>query len=161
MSTEAYSEVLNVMPYGFYVVGVAGDDGEANGFTANWVSQVSFEPPQVTVAVHKDHHSHDLIEGGGVFSVNFLDNTQEELAKRFAEHQEPGEDSVAGARFSRGSETGAPLFEDGFAHLECRVAGRMEAGDHTVYLGEVVGADRKREARILTSPETSLHYEER
>ena len=159
MPKEAQKKVLNIMPYGFYIVGVAGSDGEANGFTANWISQVSFGPPQVTVAVHKDHHSRDLIQSGGVFSVNFLDNTQEDLARTFAQHQEAGEDSVAGARFGRGPDTGAPLFEDAFAHLECQVVNQMEAGDHTVYLGEVVSANHGREANILTSPETSLHYD--
>lgn len=152
-------EVLDSMTYGFYVVGVVGDD-EANGFTANWVSQASFEPPQVTVAVHKDHHSHDLIESGGVFSINLLDKGQEELARKLARHQEPEADSVAGARFTRGSHTGAPLFEDAFAHLECRVSGKLEAGDHTVFLGEVVGEELKRQEKVMTNLETPLHYEE-
>lgn len=152
-------EVLDSMAYGFYIIGVVGD-GEANGFTANWVSQASFEPPQVTVAVHKDHHSHDLIESSGVFSINLLDKGQEDLARKLARHQEPEGDSVAGARFTRGPHTGAPLFEDAFAYLECRVANKLEAGDHTVFLGEVVGEELKRREKVLTNLETPLHYEE-
>jgi len=152
-------EVLDSMAYGFYVVGVTGD-GEANGFTANWVSQASFDPPHVTVAVHKDHHSHGLIESGGVFSINLLDKGQEDLARRLARHQEPEGDSVAGARFTRGPQTGAPLFEEAFAHLECRVVDGLDAGDHTVFLGEVVGEELRRRGQLLTNQETSLHYEE-
>jgi flavin reductase (DIM6/NTAB) family NADH-FMN oxidoreductase RutF len=93
-----------------------------------------------------------------VFSLNFLDKSQEDLAHKFSKHVEPGEDSVAGARFTRGSETGTPLFEDSFAHLECRVVNNMETGDHTLFLGEVVGAYRKRPADILTDLETPLSY---
>lgn len=159
-SEDTRSEVLNAIPYGFYIVGVIDNDGEANGFTANWVSQVSFKPPRVIVAVHNAHHSHDLIESGGVFSLNFLDKTQEELARRLAQHQEPEGDSVAGARFTRGPETEAPLFDDSFAYLECRVVDKLETGDHTVFFGEVVGEDLKRQANVLTTLETPLHYEE-
>jgi flavin reductase (DIM6/NTAB) family NADH-FMN oxidoreductase RutF len=62
MEEQMRSEILKTIPYGFYITGVVGSDGEANGFTTCWVSQVSFEPQQVVVAVRKDHHTHDLIE---------------------------------------------------------------------------------------------------
>jgi hypothetical protein len=81
------SEILKTIPYGFYVTGVVGSDAKANGFTTCWVSQVSFEPQQV-VAVRKDQHTHDLIEEGGVFSLNLLDTEQgwaEEWAKEVKE----------------------------------------------------------------------------
>jgi flavin reductase (DIM6/NTAB) family NADH-FMN oxidoreductase RutF len=61
MEEQMRSEILKTIPYGFYITGVVGSDGETNGFTTCWVSQVSFEPQQV-VAVRKDHHTHDLIE---------------------------------------------------------------------------------------------------
>jgi flavin reductase (DIM6/NTAB) family NADH-FMN oxidoreductase RutF len=53
---------------------------------------------------------------------------------------------------------GAPLFEEAFANLECRVVGKMEAGDHTVYLGEVAAAHLGRPADILTDLDTSMEY---
>src|SRR4028118_908965 len=73
------------IPYGFYITGVVGANGEANGFTTCWVSQVSFNPQQVIVAVRKDRPTHALTEQGGVFSLNFLDTEQEDLARRFTE----------------------------------------------------------------------------
>lgn len=57
-----------------------------------------------------------------------------------------------------GPQTGAPVFEDCFAHLECRVVGSTETGDHSLFIGEVVGADLKRQAEILTDLETPLSY---
>ncbi len=156
--THIRSEILKTIPYGFYVAGVVGDDGEANGFTANWVSQVSFEPPQVVVAVRKNQRTHSLIEASGVFSLNFLDTEQEDLARTFTEPLEPGDGEVGGAAYKPGQQTGAPLFEDAFAHLECRVVGKMEAGDHTVYLGEVVASELKRPADILTDLDTPMEY---
>jgi flavin reductase (DIM6/NTAB) family NADH-FMN oxidoreductase RutF len=157
MEEQTRSEILKTIPYGFYITGVVGSDGEANGFTTCWVSQVSFNPQQVIVAVQKDQHTHDLIEQGGVFSLNFLDTEQEDLARRFTEPLENRDGTVGGSPYSTG-DTGAPLFEEAFAHLECRVVGKMETGDHTVYLGEVVAANLKRPAQILTDLDTPMEY---
>ena len=154
---QTRSEILKTIPYGFYITGVVGADGEANGFTTCWVSQVSFEPQQVVVAVRRDQHTHELMEQGGVFSLNFLDTEQEDLARRFTQPLEPGDGTVGGSAYTSG-ETGAPLFEEAFAHLECRVVGKMEAGDHTVYLGEVVSANLRRPADILTDLDTPMEY---
>ena len=154
---QTRSEILKTIPYGFYITGVVGADGEANGFTTCWVSQVSFEPQQVVVAVRRDQHTHELMEQGGVFSLNFLDTEQEDLARRFVEPLEPGNGTVGGSVYTIG-ETGAPLFEEAFAHLECRVVGKMEAGDHTVYLGEVAAATLRRPADILTDLDTPMEY---
>ncbi len=157
MEEQTRSEILKTIPYGFYITGVVGSDGEANGFTTNWVSQVSFSPQQLIVAVRKDQHTHDLIEDSGVFSLNFLDTDQEDLAQKFTQPLEHGDGRVGDSPYTTG-ETGAPLFEEAFAHLECRVVGKMEAGDHTVYLGEVVAADLKRPADILTDLDTPMEY---
>jgi flavin reductase (DIM6/NTAB) family NADH-FMN oxidoreductase RutF len=151
------SEVLKTIPYGFYVTGVIGADGEANGFTTCWVSQVSFEPQQLILAVNKDQHTHDLIESGGVFSLNFLDTSQEDLARKFTQTLAPEDGTVSGSRYTLGEATGAPLFEEAFAHLECRVVGSMAAGDHTVYLGEVA-ASLRRPADILTDLDAPMEY---
>ena len=157
MEEQTRSEILKTIPYGFYITGVVGSNGEANGFTTNWVSQVSFSPQQLIVAVRKDQHTHDLIEDSGVFSLNFLDTDQEDLAQKFTQPLEHGDGRVGDSPYTTG-ETGAPLFEEAFAHLECRVVGKMEAGDHTVYLGEVVAADLRRPADILTDLDTPMEY---
>ena len=157
MEEQTRSEVLKTIPYGFYLTGVVGSDGEVNGFTTCWVSQVSFEPHQVIVAVRKDQHTHELIEQGGVFSLNFLDTDQEDLALKFTQPLQPENGTLAGSSYSVG-ETGAPLFDETFANLECRVVDKMEAGDHTVYLGEVAAASLGRPADILTDLDTPMEY---
>lgn len=154
---QTRSEILKTIPYGFYITGVVGSGGEVNGFTTCWVSQVSFDPQQVVVAVRKDQHTHELIEQGGVFSLNFLDTEQEELARKFTRTLQSENGEVGGSPYTTGK-TGAPLFGEAFAHLECVVAGKMEAGDHTVYLGEVTAADLSRPADILTDLDTPMEY---
>jgi flavin reductase (DIM6/NTAB) family NADH-FMN oxidoreductase RutF len=152
------SEILKTIPYGFYITGVIGENGEANGFTTCWVSQVSFEPQQVIVAVQREQRAHGLIESGGVFSLNFLDTSQEDLARKFTQPLEHENGTVGGSPYAPGEATGAPLFDEAFAHLECRVVGSMEAGDHTVYLGEVAVASLRRPADILTDLDTPMDY---
>jgi len=158
MEEQTRSEILKTIPYGFYITGVVGSDGEVNGFTTCWVSQVSFEPQQVVVAVRKGQHTHDLIEEGGVFSLNFLDTEQEDLARKFTEPLQPENGTIAGSTYNTGGATGAPLFDEAFANLECHVIGKMEAGDHTVYLGEVDAANLTRPADILTDLDTPMEY---
>lgn len=158
MNDDIRSQVLSAIPYGFYVVGTLGPDGKSNGLTVNWAMQTSFEPPQIAVVIEQEGNAHGAIEGSEVFSLNFLDRSQEDLARRLAQHVEPEGNTLAGARFTPGPKTGAPVFEDCFAHLECRVVDSTETGDHTLFIGEVVGADLKRRAEILTDLETPLSY---
>ena len=97
-----------------------------------WVSQVSFEPQQVIVAVNKAQHTHDLLESGSVFSLNFLDTSQEELARKFTQTLEHENGMVGGSPYTVGWATGAPLFIEAFAHLECRVVGSLVAAANLV-----------------------------
>lgn len=157
MDEQTQSEILKTIPYGFYITGVIGRDGEANGFTTCWVSQVSFEPRQVIVAARRGQHTTELLEASGFFSLNYLDTDQEDFARKFTEPVEHEGETVGGAGYVTG-ETGVPLFDDAFAHLECRVEGKMEAGDHDIFLGEVVASNLKRPADILTDLDTQMDY---
>jgi flavin reductase (DIM6/NTAB) family NADH-FMN oxidoreductase RutF len=112
----------------------------------------------VIVAVRRGQRVHDLVESGGVFSLNFLDATQEDLARKFAQPLEHEDGTVGGSPYVPGEVTGAPLFDEAFAHLECRVVGSMKAGDHTVYLGEVVTAALRRPADVLTDLDIPMDY---
>src|SRR3712207_6880433 len=93
------------------------------------------------------HDALPIFEDSGVFSLNFLDTEQEDLARRFSEPLRHEDGQVGGSSYTTG-ETGAPLFEEAFAHLECRVAGKMEAGDHTVYLGDVVARSEEHTSEL-------------
>ncbi len=110
------------------------------------------------LAINKAQHTHDLLESGSVFSLNFLDTSQEELARKFTQTLEHENGMVGGSPYTVGGATGAPLFVEAFAHLECRVVGSLEAGDHTVYLGEVAAANLVRPADIPTDLDTPLEY---
>lgn len=76
----------------------------------------------------------------------------------FTQPLTPEDGALGGSPYTPGEVTGAPLFEEAFAHLECRVVNSTEAGDHTVYLGEIAAASLRRPADTLTDLDTPMEY---
>jgi flavin reductase (DIM6/NTAB) family NADH-FMN oxidoreductase RutF len=113
----------------------AGD--RIHGMTVSAFTEVSLEPPLVLVCIEKTSNTQPVIAEGGVFAVNILARGQEPLAQLFAS------DETEGRRFSdleyETGATGAPLLAGSVANLDCRLEAAHEAGDHIIYIGEVVG----------------------
>jgi len=63
------------MTYGIYVLTSRADEA-INGMIASWVSQVSYEPPLIMVAVHPKRYSHQLIEKGGSFVLHVVSSSR-------------------------------------------------------------------------------------
>ena len=145
---------LSQISYGLYVIGSRGREGD-HAMTANWLTQVSFEPEIVAIAIEKDSLTRQLIEEGGVFAVSILKSGQKEVAGRFAKADKSGmrrEELVAKA-------TGAPVLRDAMAYLDCRVVDRKEIGDHVVFFGQVADSGLLDEgAEPLTLHETGWRY---
>src|SRR5262245_54592915 len=76
-------KILRQIPYGLYVVGVRGKAmGDFNALVVSWLTQCSFDPPMLMLAVHKGTRSYDLVKQGRVFSVNLIDKSQQRLARQ-------------------------------------------------------------------------------
>ena len=129
-------EAFGTMTYGIYVLTAAHDD-KINGMIASWVTQVSYDPPLVLVAVHPNRYSHHMIEESGAFALHAIGKNQGEYLDRFK-----GPD--AAAKFDsiqwQPGKTGCPILEDCIAWLDCRVAQMLSPGNHTLFIGEVVAA---------------------
>lgn len=140
MATDPIKSALRRIPYGFY--GITSRHGdEINVMVATWLTQASFEPRLVALALARDAYSYGLIEQGGVFAVNIFNKADAEAIKPFTKGHAKNPDKMKDARYSPGPETGCPILEDAAAYLECRVINRLETGgDHDIILAEVVGA---------------------
>lgn len=95
---------------------------------ASWVTQASFNPPGLTIAVAKDRAVESLTHTGDKFVLNILKegmNVRRHFLKPFA----PGEDRFAGLD-TQEAENGCPIINDALAYLECTVKSRMDCGDH-------------------------------
>ena len=156
MDEAAKKTILRKFTYGLYAVTVKQEE-RRNAFTANWVSQASFEPPMVMVAVENDGESIHIIDATGQFAINAFASGQRELAGSLGRKSRNVPDKLEGiATFD--SPRGLPLLRDAVGWLECRVSGKLPAGDHTVYLAEVVEAGQLGDAEGLTMKETGFRY---
>ena len=148
MDEAIKKQVLRLFTYGLYAV-TTGTLAQVGVFTANWLSQVSFEPPLVAVSVENASHSLQLIQRTRHFAVSVLAAEQRELAGALgkpysrAPHKSDSLALIAG-------QTGCPLLAEGLASVECALEGQLAAGDSTIMLGRVVSATVFREGEPLT-----------
>lgn len=156
MDPAAKKRALRDITYGLYVVGTRDGD-EVNAFTANWLTQASFEPPLVVLAAKKGSTSCEMIDKSRVFSVSTLETGQKDLAAEFFKPVHRVGNKFGNVAFKLG-ETGCPILEDALSFFECRVVDRVDRGDHLIYVGEVVNAGVHREGAPLTLRETGWNY---
>ncbi len=159
MDPQARKHALRQITYGLYVL-TAAADGEVAAGTVNWLSQASFEPPLVMVAVKRDSRLHDLIQRQGTFAVNILAAGQKDVAAAFFRPTRVEEaQRINGQPFEPGPSTGAPLLLNAPAWFEARVTDTVARGDHTVFLAEVINAGvRDPEAQPLALRDTGWFY---
>jgi flavin reductase (DIM6/NTAB) family NADH-FMN oxidoreductase RutF len=97
---------------------------------ASWVSQVSFNPPGLTIAVAKDRTIESLMHTGDNFVLNILKEGMN-LRRHFLKPFAPGEDRFAGLA-TQEAENGCPILSEALSYLECTVQSRIDCGDHWV-----------------------------
>jgi flavin reductase (DIM6/NTAB) family NADH-FMN oxidoreductase RutF len=158
MDPQAKKVALRAINYGLYVL--TAIDGEQVGAAGvNWLTQASFEPPLVAVAVKSDNDSHTIIEKTGTFAVNVLADDQLDIGKAFFRTSTVEGDTINGYRFERGAETGAPLLVDLPYWFEARVTDTIKRGDHTVFVAEVVNAGARDDTKTpLLLRSTGMNY---
>lgn len=147
MDPQAKKTVLRHITYGLYAV-TAAHDGERGVFTANWLSQASFEPPLVMVSVERDSSTLPLIRGSGRFAVCPLGSDQRELAGALGRPKARAGDKFAALDLRVvATAGGVPALADSLGYAVCRVQAEVPAGDSVVVLAEVI------EARVLNEGE--------
>lgn len=139
MDPQAKKVALRAINYGLSVL-TANDGDEYAAAGINWISQASFDPPLVMVALKTDSDSHALVERTGAFAVNVLGEDQLDVAKAFFRTTTVEGGTLNGYRFEPAPTTGAPLLTDLAYWFEARVTDTVERGDHTVFVAEVVDA---------------------
>ncbi len=124
----------------------AKEGDRSSAMLASWVSQASFSPPGLTIAVAKDRAVETLMHTGNRFVLNILkEGNHLGLMKHFLKPFGPGQDRFADVA-AQETESGSPILTDALAYLECSVQNRMESGDHwlvyaTVESGKLLDND--------------------
>ncbi|MFQ4142057.1 diflavin flavoprotein [Chlorogloeopsis sp. ULAP02] len=138
-------KALGRLSGGLYIITAKKGDVKS-AMLASWVSQASFKPIGISIAVAKDRAIESLMQVGDKFVLNVLEEgNYQGLMKHFLKRFAPGADRFEGVR-TQAAENGAPILTDALAYMECEVLSRMDGGDHwivysTVYAGRVSKPD--------------------
>ncbi len=143
-------KALYKLGYGLYVVSSRKGD-RFNGQIANTVIQITSEPPTIAVSINKENLTHDFIEESGVFTASILSqDTPLSFIGHFGFKSGRDTDKFKDANYKIG-ETQAPIVTDHtLAYLEARVIQELDVGTHTIFVGELVGADVLKEGEPMT-----------
>jgi flavorubredoxin/flavin reductase (DIM6/NTAB) family NADH-FMN oxidoreductase RutF len=134
---------------GLYII-TAQKGGVKSAMLASWVTQASFQPLGLTIAVAKDRAIESLMQVGDRFVLNVLEEgNYQGLMKHFLKRFPPGADRFAGVK-TQPAENGSPILTDALAYMECHVASRMELSDHWIVYA-TVDAGRVSKADALTA----------
>ena len=157
MDSELLNKVTWKIPNALVLIGSASGE-EWNGMTASWVTQLSMEPVLIGVGVDNKAITHRLISDGGSFSVNLWPSDDTRVFVKFSKPAEQENGSLNGRPVHRGM-TGAPIFDESLAWLECEVRQSIDLGTHTLFIGEVVDAGvNDDEARAAAMSDTRMKY---
>ena len=110
--------------------------GRPYGMTVASFASLSLRPPLVLICIEKSVKTHDAIAAARKFGVSILGAEQAEISSRFATR---AEDKFAGIDLDRGA-LGVPLIAGALTTLECALRDQLPGGDHSIFIGEVVGA---------------------
>jgi flavin reductase (DIM6/NTAB) family NADH-FMN oxidoreductase RutF len=157
LDDELRNKVTWKIPNALALVGSRAGD-RRNAMTTSWITQLSMAPVLVGVGVDREAVTHELISEGGCFTVN-LWNAEDTLV--FVKFSKPAvDDGVAlNGRSVRAATTGAPIFEEAIAWMDCEVRQAIDLGTHTLFVGEVVDAAiNDDEARAASMSDTRMKY---
>lgn len=136
-------EVMGTFATGVTVVTFSSEP--VHGLTVNALSSLSLEPPLVLICIDHGTNTYELLEDSDVdgYCVNILHQEQRHLGEYFAGMTELDESPFESEQ-TQTRETGAPVFEDSLAYLDCSIESAYPEGDHTIYVGAVETAEVQR-----------------
>jgi len=143
-------KALYRLGYGLYIV--CSRKGERlNGQIANTVFQITSEPPTIAVSINKSNLTHEFILASKVFTASILSrDTPLAFIGHFGFKSGRDMDKLKGINYKIG-ETKAPVVTDHIlAYLEARVNKEVDVGTHTIFIGELVGAEVIKEGEPMT-----------
>ncbi len=143
-------KALYKLGYGLYVVSSKKGD-KLNGQIANTVFQITSEPPTIAVSINKNNLTHEFIKESKVLAVSVLSQDAPlSFIGHFGFKSGRDIDKLEGISYKIG-ETHAPVITDNaLAYLEAKVTQELDVGTHTIFVGELVGADVIKESEPMT-----------
>ncbi len=134
-------KALHKISYGMYIVSSKNGD-KLNGQIANSVFQITSTPITIAISINKENLTNEFLKSNGIFSVSILSKeTPIEFIGKFGFKSGRDINKFDGVNYKIG-ESGAPVVLDyAIAYLECKVKNSIDAGTHTIFIGEVIEGD--------------------
>jgi flavin reductase (DIM6/NTAB) family NADH-FMN oxidoreductase RutF len=117
--------------------------GEWHGITANAVMSVSLDPPLVALSVQRATRMHATLDRADNFALSILAADQIAVARYFADSSQPHGTTAFAAFPHHLARGGAPLLDGALAHIDCRIIAAHPAGDHTLFIGQVIDLETR------------------
>ena len=130
---------------GVTIASVVDAQGTPRGLTVSSFTSVSLDPPLILICLGHRVSAIDAFRASAHFGINVLAEDQRDLAERFSQK---GQDRFDGLDWLPGK-TGVPILAGVLAAIECAVRQRIAAGDHDVFVGEMVRARVARGAPLI------------
>jgi flavin reductase (DIM6/NTAB) family NADH-FMN oxidoreductase RutF len=156
MDPNLKKQVLRTFTYGLYAISCAAES-DVNIFTANWLTQVSFDPPLLAISVENNSKSLPMILRSRIFTVNILRSGERELAGKLGKSALKYPDKLADIEYQLGA-NGCPILDHALAWVACDVRHKVEAGDSTLIVAEVVNVGMLGEGQPLTMAEAGFRH---
>lgn len=129
-------EILDIITSPVAVVTTKSGD-KTNGMTVAWVMQAAYNPAFVAISIAPERYTHSLIKKSKLFGVNILADDQRDIGKHFGFSSGRNADKFKGIKFHK-SKSNLPVLDAIYAYIECRLVSIEKAGDHDLFIGEVV-----------------------
>jgi flavin reductase (DIM6/NTAB) family NADH-FMN oxidoreductase RutF len=136
VTSEEFRRACGRFATGVTIASVLDPQGVPHGLTVSSFTSVSLNPPLILICLGHEVTIIDLFRAARYFGINVLTEQQRGLSERFARKNE---DRFNDLEWQRG-ETGVPLLCGVLASIECAVDQRITAGDHDIFVGEMVSA---------------------
>lgn len=156
MNKQTCRNILKKIPYGLFVVSAATPRRSA-AILVNWMTQVSFEPPLVAVAIEFDSEMSHLLNAAKRFSISMLPAGSATLARELLKARKRQGDHLDREHFEISPDR-PPSPHAASDVLTCRVMSSMRTGDHVLIVAEIVDGVSRSESPVLTLRESGLHY---
>ncbi|MFC3885540.1 flavin reductase family protein [Bacillus songklensis] len=142
MDDRMFRNAMGKFATGVTVITTEVED-QVHGMTANAFMSVSLNPKLVLISIGEKAKMRDRIRQSKTYAVSFLAENQKEVSMQFAGQIKEERE------FEFDWLNDMPVIKDALGVLTCNVVGEHEAGDHTLFIGEVTDIRLKEEVEPL------------
>lgn len=146
------TKIFRNMSYGVYIVGTM-DGRRPTGCVANSIMQITSSPATIAVSMNHDNYTNPCIARSGLFSFSIMaEDSPADLIGTFGFQSGKDVDKFDGADYEMVE--GAPVLKHTCGYVVCKVTDTLETSTHTIFLGEVIAAEKYEDA----APEMTYAY---